>query len=630
MPQCLYQEVSSLPSDASEFLQDLHDQWLRVAAAWEDEMPSATFQTWFVDHRQLYPSCFASRSVTLYPPPDTWENTIKRAWSDVYVSALRHELHLGTPAPPNLETGIGGHIIVIQEPNNDWVTGLTTVFDSFISVREQHMVRLAITTDEHIRIEQVAQHCGYELVAGRINPDIPCRVWIDQHLLPEGRRWPGRSGHEITLRVDRQTVVLPAPIEEGDEMLMLQIDSKKKWGTEKKIICLQDEILEEFTLPQLVPVVLRHLDHDRSLPNELSVIDGYTAHDIEVELATMGFSRHAYIMGHLGIALTVPINWKMVPGHFHYVYCPSLDTDLTEILYHTEAREMHEHDHMVLLHKLGFLRAVVLQVRHVRENLTIVDFHNNVPRLEKVRSTPKTHTSWPEPQPKRPVRKMWDRAVLPSHIPEQKMHIGIDVQQLEAFFTSSQHVLCPWFSHLELPDFVMQGIRAATQTEGTIPSLDSFDRLIVYTDGSSRPSERRKPPLRVELEGMPDAWAYVVLGEMYPSDEGPGSLTFLGWHAQTVRYDPSCAGFVGTEHIGAEHAEREALIHAGLWRLAANINTPTLFRTDSTTTASPSHWRRWNSVLARIFCHTSWGISSAAGWSWTAGIESCTCQRSCG
>eukprot|EP00435_Cladocopium_sp_Y103_P073809 s386_g45.t1 len=146
-------------------------------------------------------------------------------------------------------------------------------------------------------------------------------------------------------------------------------------------------------------------------------------------------------------------------------------------------------------------------------------------------------------------------------------------------------VLCPWFRHLDLPDFVRSGIDACVQEEGVIYDVNSFDRLVVYTDGSSKPSHRRQPPLRVAEQGTPDAWAYVVLGEIYPTAHSPGSLTFLGWQAQQIMYEEDYGSFLGTDQIGAEYAEREAMIFAGLWRFSLNSSIPTIFRTDSTTTA---------------------------------------------
>ena len=139
-----------------------------------------------------------------------WERALQEAWRDVLDPTLRQEMHVVTPQPPNLEPGIGGHVIMIQEPHETWVTSLVSIFDSFISARENNMMRMAITTDEQIRLEQIAYQCGYALVAGQIDPNVPCQGWIDGHHLPAGQRWPGRSGHEITLRVYRQVVQMPA------------------------------------------------------------------------------------------------------------------------------------------------------------------------------------------------------------------------------------------------------------------------------------------------------------------------------------------------------------------------------------------------------------------------------------
>ena len=48
---------------------------------------------------------------------------------------------------------------------------------------------------------------------------------------------------------------------------------------------------------------------------------------------------------------------------------------------------------------------------------------------------------------------------------------------------------------------------------------------------------------------------------------------------------PSVHPFLGPHYIGSLGAEREAMKWAALWRLSQNVNTPTLFRTDSWTTA---------------------------------------------
>ena len=50
-------------------------------------------------------------------------------------------------------------------------------------------------------------------------------------------------------------------------------------------------------------------------------------------------------------------------------------------------------------------------------------------------------------------------------------------------------------------------------------------------------------------------------------------------------YRTDTTHYIGTDPIGSEHAERECLFWAGLWRLGRNTNIPTIFRVDSLTTA---------------------------------------------
>ena len=64
-----------------------------------------------------------------------------------------------------------------------------------------------------------------------------------------------------------------------------------------------------------------------------------------------------------------------------------------------------------------------------------------------------------------------------------------------------------------------------------------------------------------------------------------GSLYFIGWQAHNVVYRTDTTHHLGTSHLGSEHAEREGMFWAGLWRLACNSTLPTIFSPDSLTTA---------------------------------------------
>ena len=124
-----------------------------------------------------------------------------------------------------------------------------------------------------------------------------------------------------------------------------------------------------------------------------------------------------------------------------------------------------------------------------------------------------------------------------------------------------------------------------------MPDLESFDRLVIYTDGSSKAHNRRKPPLWIQEFDVPDAWAYLVLGERYRADATLPEITLIGWHAQCVTYEEQLSHYLGTTQVGSEHAEREALFWAAIWRLSRNITVPTVFRSDSVTTAEQAMGR---------------------------------------
>ena len=114
-----------------------------------------------------------------------------------------------------------------------------------------------------------------------------------------------------------------------------------------------------------------------------------------------------------------------------------------------------------------------------------------------------------------------------------------------------------------------------------------FDRIRIYTDGSSHPSQKHWHPELVMQEGLADSWAFTVIGEYYGSsgNEDQSSYVFLGYQTHPITYNVEAPYYVGADHVGSDISEREALFWAALWRLAYDSNVPTVFLTDSSTSA---------------------------------------------
>ena len=103
--------------------------------------------------------------------------------------------------------------------------------------------------------------------------------------------------------------------------------------------------------------------------------------------------------------------------------------------------------------------------------------------------------------------------------------------------------------------------------------IQQADRLLIYVDGSSDPKHRHHHPEFAEHFGHTDAWSFVVLGERYDT----GQLSFFGWTSQKICYDQTAGFYSGVTRLGADIAEREALIWAALWRLQLDSSIPTTF-----------------------------------------------------
>ena len=330
-------------SGQTEFVQDLYAQWTQTAFSWEEEAMSTDVITWFVDHRHGHANCLSSRNVRLFANYFDWERLIEQAWQDLIVDGLPREFHFVLPHPPRLEHNAVGHVIVIQSPHEAWVSSLVTVFDSFIGSRPEDFMRLVITTDEHVQHGRVAQACGYD------SSQINCQVWIDEHHLPPGVVWPGRSGHNMVLQVHRQVAVLPQHLQAVQGLHMLQVSATKKTAvSSRQSICLEDLVPAPSQPVAFVPVKLKHLIYDPALPNEVFLVDGHSSHDIENELALLGHQRHVYIMPGTGVAVTVPINWKQESEVIHIIYCPAQDTakEFQDIILHSTSEPVDELLHM--------------------------------------------------------------------------------------------------------------------------------------------------------------------------------------------------------------------------------------------------------------------------------------------
>ena len=292
-----------------------------------------------------------------------------------------------------------------------------------------------------------------------------------------------------------------------------------------------------------VPISLIDGADELDIPQQMFLPDPIQAEDIERELAQMGWVRHVYVLQNTGFAFCVPLQWKCEAGAQCFVYHPIGCCDRSEIILHQTTEPLSEIKHMQLLHSLGFCRAVIVSQNAVRSGLTLIQYHNNQPALDAGSGRPRSSTPWPKPMPTFQSQPFFEAQKVPTEVPKHRLDFGASLDDLQDFFQSSADVLCPWYSHLDMPEVTRKAMTSTASTEAQTFSISDFDRLIIYTDGSSKSQNRRKPPLRVQEQDVPDAWAFVVLGEKYTSTHGEVDLTLLGWHEEQLTH------YLGTTQI---------------------------------------------------------------------------------
>ena len=569
-------------------IRELWDIFAVHAFSWEGESAAIHVVTWFVDHRHDAPHCFAGRTVALHENFAVWDHQLRSAWREYIDPTQLLEIHVVCPPPPQLEANIVAHVILLQAPRLSWVTSLVSIFDPgrFGSLPS----RAAVTTHEQIFLEHLLMTCRYDLSCLQPHSSVHCQAWYDHLVLQPTIPIQGQSGFSIVVQIRRLTADEPSI----DMHSLFQGSSSEK---KRQVLCLEHCIVTSSDASQLIPLRLLDGEQPSQMPDHVMLEDPICPEDAEQELRFLGFDRHVYLLGNTGFGFCVPVAWCQQLSHETFVYFPLVLQHDDDLVLHTSSGPMDEHAHMAFLHSLGFNRAVIIHCHRVRSGLSLVQYHNNQPELALDSRPLRIATPWPAPMPVIVPKAVFD--VSPAHLPQPThfLDLGIHVDALTKFFRSSHDVLCPWHDHLDLPEITRKSLPCTVSVPDYEVDLFNFDRLVIYTDGSSKSANRRKPPLWVADYDCPDAWAFAVVGERYGTATAPAECVFLGWHAQQVLYESDLPHFLGTDQIGSEFAEREALFWAGIWRLSVNSNIPTFFRSDSVTTV--------DQAMGRVGCNHS-------------------------
>ena len=556
--------------DQPPVIQGLHLLWqLNGVIARGATDAILTIQTWFLSFPR-WGQCREPRDVALGPDFLTWQQDIFDRWNDRLEIDFPAEIYLVVPTPPvsPYQGQAQPHVIVVQRAPAEGRAVLVTAVKPGQPIEHlaTYMPVFAGKSDI-ILVAQLEMHCLPQ------TSELPCMIWHGDRQLTTGQQWHLVHGTGLEIIINPP---LPASStatawdHSGDEVEFLQ-------QVPRHVLSL-DELI-----PPIEVVKLKAENPMQILPTYIEIPLHTGVLGVQEELRNWGLQCEAFRFGARSEFLCTDGSCPRDNEKFHYMLCHDDLCDEEGAILHSADAPLQQSQLMELLCSLDYPRAVIMSQCEVAPHLYCVRFLNCQPAHQEDLRRCKPCTPWParhdfewqqqqlfEPPPH---RELDDWRMCSVQTPFLQQHL-LDLT------SAGDHFLCTDFDSLDLPDYIKE---VMTSTKAGDLHAD-WDRWLIFTDGSSQTKNKHFTPEYADAVSMPDAWAMLVLGERFNAD-GTSLVCPIGWTARPVRTDPSGTCFAGATRIGADVAEREGLLWAGLWRLTQNCVTPTVFCVDSKTTS---------------------------------------------
>ena len=284
-------------------------------------------------------------------------------------------------------------------------------------------------------------------------------------------------------------------------------------------------------------VRLKNLTAHRSLPDVLELPFPGTVEQATMELRHWGHELLLLDCWPQALFACFPIDEGNVrEGHHQYLMCrhEQVPEEEDQIITHSAHSELPDIDLLRLLCQLGYDRAVILCRHSIRPGWTKVVFSHQPPSQPDRQQT-KLPGVWPPPflPLTGTTQPLFDFPIDRHPAGQCQLLNGVTAQDLRGFFGSGRDILCRDFHCIDLPDNLSEALCPYSSVE-PMPDLPEYDRILIFTDGTSTPAMRRLPPEQADEIGLPDAWAYIVVGVRGEPDHP--QFYPLGWTAQVVRY----------------------------------------------------------------------------------------------
>lgn len=375
-----------------EVIQDLHGEWARATFSWEGEETTAEFTTWFVDqHDPALRFCWQPRNIQLTSQFAQWEYQIRRLWQDRIIDGVPSELVIVQPRPPQRGGPVAAHVLIVQRPQPELVTSIITVFDRAVP-QPGPLWQLALTTHEHIFLEQIVHSLGLTQRCLLAGADRHCAGWYGNYQLIYGQALQGRDGYSIVLFMTARFA--PATTSHSDNLPVLQAEDNDLSQGDMTVPSTNLLKLEDY-LPLTEAVKVKAANPIQALPHYIEIPEGSAEQGVAEELKRWGFTSPVFEFGSRGDYLYFNIDQASAESGIHYMLCHDDIHDVHGSFLHTDDHVLTEQEIMRILYSLGYERAAVLCHEELLVNLRRIRFWNCQPTSLQHDKELRNRTPWP-------------------------------------------------------------------------------------------------------------------------------------------------------------------------------------------------------------------------------------------
>ena len=194
------------PYDALPFFTALQSHWQPLALLQPPELPALVpVITWYIDHIR-FPQCFQPRLVLLNHNPADWIQRLRSVWVDLILPQQLMHVHIVQPPPPEMPMHVAAHLLIVQQPIEQFRAVLITTYDS--ALPDEPPINHASITPTPVAFSTVIALAYRDTVCQ--HPNVDCAVWVGEEELPQPEERPVINGHSLVVAVHRHHQPMPA------------------------------------------------------------------------------------------------------------------------------------------------------------------------------------------------------------------------------------------------------------------------------------------------------------------------------------------------------------------------------------------------------------------------------------